>query len=133
MTYVYTLQCIRVTIFINGSIIPPGFKFTELHTLTLAARSYVLLVQCMEVFHTCIKYQWTMGTICTKRFVLNSEVFLFQECPVREVPLYLIINPLALLCDRHALLEMSCKISKNHRSCLNEKKFLHTPKKIHSP
>ena len=26
------------TIFSNGSIIPPGFKFTELHALTLAAR-----------------------------------------------------------------------------------------------
>ena len=32
------------TIFSNGSIIPPGFKFTELHTLTLAARSYALLL-----------------------------------------------------------------------------------------
>ena len=29
--------------FSNGSIIPSGFKFTELHTLTLAARSYALL------------------------------------------------------------------------------------------
>ena len=32
------------TIFTNGSIIPPGFKFTELHALTLAARSYALLL-----------------------------------------------------------------------------------------
>ena len=34
-----------VTIFgIHGSIIPPGFSiFTELHTRTLAARSYALL------------------------------------------------------------------------------------------
>ena len=32
------------TILSNGSIIPPGFKFMELHTLTLAARSYALLV-----------------------------------------------------------------------------------------
>ena len=32
------------TIFSNGSIIPPGFKFTELHALTLAARSYALLL-----------------------------------------------------------------------------------------
>ena len=31
------------TIFSNGSIIPPGFKFTELHALTLAAHSYALL------------------------------------------------------------------------------------------
>ena len=35
---------IRVTIFSNGSIIPTGFKFMELHALTLAARSYVLLL-----------------------------------------------------------------------------------------
>ena len=32
-----------VTIFSNSLIIPTAFKFTELHTLTLAARSYVLL------------------------------------------------------------------------------------------
>ena len=32
-----------VTIFSNGSIILPGFKFTELHALTLAARSYMFL------------------------------------------------------------------------------------------
>ena len=31
------------TIFSNGSIIPPSFKFTELHALTLATRSYALL------------------------------------------------------------------------------------------
>ena len=31
--------------FSNSSIILIGFKFTELHTLTLAARSYVLLLQ----------------------------------------------------------------------------------------
>ena len=31
------------TIFSNCSIILPGFKFTELHTLTLAAHSYALL------------------------------------------------------------------------------------------
>ena len=34
---------VRVTIFSNSSIIPPGFKFMELHALTLAARSYTLL------------------------------------------------------------------------------------------
>ena len=31
------------TIFSNGSIIPPSFKFTELHALTLAVCSYALL------------------------------------------------------------------------------------------
>ena len=41
---VYALLRIRITIFSNGSIIPPDFKFTELHALTLAARSYVLLI-----------------------------------------------------------------------------------------
>ena len=30
------------TVFSNSSIIPPGFKFTELHTLTLATCSYAL-------------------------------------------------------------------------------------------
>ena len=34
-------------IFSNGSIIPPGFKFTELHAFTLAARSYALLWACI--------------------------------------------------------------------------------------
>ena len=41
-----TRSCaVRVTIFSNSSIIPLGFKFTELHilTCTLAAPSYVLL------------------------------------------------------------------------------------------
>ena len=35
--------CSTFTIFSNGSIILPGFKFTELHALTLVARSYALL------------------------------------------------------------------------------------------
>ena len=43
--YVYMLLRIVLLFFSNGSIIPPGFKFTELHALTLAARSYVLLLQ----------------------------------------------------------------------------------------
>ena len=34
---------VRVTVYSNGSIIPTSFKFTELYTLTLAARSYALL------------------------------------------------------------------------------------------
>ena len=33
-----------LTIFSNSSIIPPSFKFMELHALTLAARSYALLL-----------------------------------------------------------------------------------------
>ena len=33
-----------VTLFSNNSIILTGFKFTELHTLTLAALSYALLL-----------------------------------------------------------------------------------------
>ena len=37
-----------VTIFSNGSTIPTSFKFTELHALTLAARSYVLLNEPIE-------------------------------------------------------------------------------------
>ena len=43
MAYVYAQLHIHVTIFSNSSIIPTGFKFTELHALTLAAHSYVLL------------------------------------------------------------------------------------------
>ena len=38
------------TIFSNGSIIPPGFKFTESDTLTLAARSYALLLDVVSSF-----------------------------------------------------------------------------------
>ena len=34
---------VRVTIFSNSSMIPPGFKFMELHALTLVAHSYTLL------------------------------------------------------------------------------------------
>ena len=41
-------MCSMFTIFSNCSIILPGFKFTELHDLTLAARSYVLLTACMS-------------------------------------------------------------------------------------
>ena len=40
-----TRSCtVHATIFSNGSIIPIGFKFTELHALTLATRSRVLLI-----------------------------------------------------------------------------------------
>ena len=42
-SYVYAQCAVRVTIFSNSSIIPPDFKFTKLHALTLAARFYVLL------------------------------------------------------------------------------------------
>ena len=37
-------MCSTFTIFSNGSIIPLSFKFTELHALTLAVRSYALLL-----------------------------------------------------------------------------------------
>ena len=43
MAYVYMQVNSTFTIYSNGSIIPPSFKFAELHALTLAARSYVLL------------------------------------------------------------------------------------------
>ena len=43
MPYVYAQLRICVAIFSNNSIIPTGFKFTGLHALTLAARSYALL------------------------------------------------------------------------------------------
>ena len=46
-----TRSCaVRVTIFSNVSIIPTGFKFTELHALTLAACSYALLITEIDVY-----------------------------------------------------------------------------------
>ena len=53
------------TIFTNGSIIPPGFKFTELHALTLAARSYALLLEYNVLHSGCL--------------VLVYNVYLVQE------------------------------------------------------
>ena len=39
-----TRSCaVCVTIFSNGSILPPGFKFTELHALTLAAGHFHII------------------------------------------------------------------------------------------
>ena len=51
-----------VTIFSNGSIIPPGFKFTKLHALTLAARSYALL--CSPYNYICL-YVNHCNSICS--------------------------------------------------------------------
>ena len=44
-SYVYAQLRIRVTIFSTGSKFQLVSNFTELHTLTLAARSYALLVE----------------------------------------------------------------------------------------
>ena len=45
---------VRVTTFSNSSIILPGFKFTKLHALTLAARSYALLRHVLMIkWYTC--------------------------------------------------------------------------------
>ena len=44
MAYVYTAHAGRVTIFSTGGKFRPVSKFTELHSLALAARSYALLV-----------------------------------------------------------------------------------------
>ena len=60
----------------------------------------------------------------TQSSVLINQMSLFQECPVREVPLYLIINPLASVAPLFALLEMSCKSREDHRSCLKGKILL---------
>ena len=53
------------TIFSNGSIpvIPPGFKFMELHTLTLAGHSYALLCELKEVVHISQLQQLELGVI----------------------------------------------------------------------
>ena len=42
--------------FSNSSIIPPGFKFTELHALTLAAHFYALLQYIICRQKVCINY-----------------------------------------------------------------------------
>ena len=42
MAYMYTACPVRVTIFSTGGKFQPVSNFTELHTLTLAARSYAL-------------------------------------------------------------------------------------------
>ena len=44
MPYVYAACPVRVTIFSTGGKFRPVSNFTELHTLTLAARSYTLLL-----------------------------------------------------------------------------------------
>ena len=43
MAYVNAACAGRVTIFSTGGKVRPGSNFTQLHTLTLAARSYALL------------------------------------------------------------------------------------------
>ena len=47
MAYVYAACAVRVTIFSTGGKFQPVSNCTELHTLTLAARSYALLVMYM--------------------------------------------------------------------------------------
>ena len=44
MAYVYATCVVRVTIFSTGGKFRPVSNFTELHTLTQAARSYSLLI-----------------------------------------------------------------------------------------
>ena len=58
---------VHVIIFSNSSIIPTSFKFTELHALTLAIRSYALLlklIHCVTIF--CLLF-------------LPQDVFAIQE------------------------------------------------------
>jgi len=45
MAYVYAACAVHVTIFSTSGKSHPISHFTELHTLTLAARSYALLIQ----------------------------------------------------------------------------------------
>ena len=49
MPYVYAACAACVTIFKTGSKFRPVSNFTELHALTVAARSYVLLADTIKV------------------------------------------------------------------------------------
>ena len=53
---------VHVTIFSNSLIIPPGFKFTELHALTLAAHSYALL-DTVTTIYMCFATRFCAATI----------------------------------------------------------------------
>ena len=73
-----TCSCaLRVTIFSNSSIIPTSFKFTELHALTLAARSYVLL---MHLYLSCVRAKNTAQSLlrdvgwCCSTIAIKSGV-----------------------------------------------------------
>ena len=58
MAYVYAACAVCVTIFSTGGKFRPVSTFMELHTLTLAARSYALLIQ-PKIEHTRItSVQW---------------------------------------------------------------------------
>ena len=46
MAYAYAACAVRVTIFSTGGKFRLVSNFTDLHALTLAARSYALLLQC---------------------------------------------------------------------------------------
>ena len=63
------------TIFSNSSIILPGFKFTELHALTLAARSYALLTLVYSTAGYEVKCEESVDKIL-ERFIHLS----FAEC-----------------------------------------------------
>ena len=70
---------VRATIFSNVSIIPPGFKVTELHALTLAARSHALLNDVIK-----IRDKSNLTRCVIIRYTLISLVKL-QVYAVREI------------------------------------------------
>ena len=58
----------RVTIFI---LIPPSLKFTELHALTLAARSYALLIAGQGLAEGSSWLYRRLGNFYHKKFFAN--------------------------------------------------------------
>ena len=50
MAYVYIACTVHVTIFSTGRKLHPVSNFTELHVLTLAACSYLLLLEYMACY-----------------------------------------------------------------------------------
>ena len=94
-----TSSCaVCVTIFSNGSIIPPGFKFTKLHALTLAARSYALLIQSIADCQThsqtaalipdfLVSIPASLSTIYVVSFRSEDNLLLCDLAPIQEVSL----------------------------------------------
>ena len=75
MAYVYVQLHIHINVFSNGSM-PTGFKFTELHALTLAACSYALLlhiISIMKMKNSYYTYTHLAAAAYTYYRTLNQE------------------------------------------------------------
>jgi len=88
LAYVYVQLC-SMCYYWYGSIIPTGFKFTELHALTLAACSYALLI----FFKGCSPWAavfWPslsseLQQICKVVFYSLLTLYTGKEVIIREV------------------------------------------------